>query len=210
MKNYKSLFLINMEKASSCVVFTNTYIPVTYMVFLTVEVIWKLATIRVINSSHKHSHAPVASLFLAYILTSWPEQKRKATATTKEKVKKYYTPPNKKSWFQINDFEKKFIWLLSKQKFLSYCWCAKCTLCSKTSCTIRIQWGHAKISQSVFFSIFPQVCQKHVCSYTWFHTFHLTEPRSFGHHTSGLGSRGAQEGRKVLYWQGISCEMLTL
>lgn len=106
MKNYKSLFLINMEKASSCVVFTYTYIPVTYMVFLTVEVIWKLATIRVINSSHKHSHAPVASLFLAYILTSWPEQKRKATATTKEKVKKYYTPPNKKSWFQINDFEK--------------------------------------------------------------------------------------------------------
>lgn len=95
-----------MEKASSCILSTNTYIPVAYLVFLTIEVVWKLAIIRVINNSHKHSyHAPVASWFLAYILTSLPEQKRKTEPKQQQKKRqKQITHPQ--TWFQIDNFEK--------------------------------------------------------------------------------------------------------
>lgn len=113
------------------------------MVFLTVEAVWKLATIRVIKNSHKHCyHAPVASCFLAYILDSWPEKKRKPN-------QQQYTPPNKKTWFQNNNFEKGCLASLKTLSRSSWVTAdVKSTLCTKRSCSTRIQWGHAHSSWS--------------------------------------------------------------
>lgn len=112
-----------METASSCVLFTNIYIQVVYMQFLTAEPVWKLTIIRV-WCSHKHCyHAPVASWFPAYILSYWSEQNKqtnkkpkqnnnKRSKQTKNTPTKIHTLKPKIS-FQIYNFLKSRVRLAS-------------------------------------------------------------------------------------------------